>query len=113
MAKIRICTESKCQNAQTTQGYCRLHYLKNWKQLKEAAKKKAADKLNRYVEGICKKSPENYMGDIKKDLKSEKSFDRAADGGGFSEEIEQVLEDMGYQDDTTLDKLISNIKVQD
>ena len=37
MAKIRICKDEDCKNAATTAGFCRLHFLKNWKELKEKA----------------------------------------------------------------------------
>ncbi|MBI1910319.1 MAG: hypothetical protein HYS22_09160 [Deltaproteobacteria bacterium] len=111
--KIKICKEPGCSNSQTTQSYCRLHYLKNWKHLKEEVRKKAADRLNKYVEGICKKNPEGYVDAVKKDLRNEKSFGRSMDDNCPHDEIDEVLENMGYKDDSSVEQLISNIKIDD
>ncbi|OGQ22574.1 MAG: hypothetical protein A3I05_04450 [Deltaproteobacteria bacterium RIFCSPLOWO2_02_FULL_44_10] len=68
MARIRICKEDDCKNAATTSGYCRLHYLKNWKTIREEKQTKAADRLNKYVEGICKRNPDGYVEEIRKGI---------------------------------------------
>ena len=60
--RITICKEDTCNDMQIIQGYCRLHYLKNWRKIKEAecaAKKmsfadfikEASEKLKNRVEG--------------------------------------------------------------
>jgi len=109
--KIRICTEPDCKNVQTTKGYCRLHYLKNWKMLKDEARRKASERLNRYVEGICKKFPDRYLEVIRKDIREKSSFD---DGSGETmthDEVEGILEDLGYRDDESLDRILTQIKI--
>lgn len=70
MPRIKICKDKGCRNAQTTGGYCRLHYLQNWKKLKLEQKKKAAKNLNRYVESIMRRNPDRYLEEIKKDIRS-------------------------------------------
>jgi hypothetical protein len=108
--KIKICIESGCKNAQTTKDYCRLHYLKNWKILKEEEQKKAADRLNKYVEGICKKFPEKYVDVIRRDIRSDRTdFVGAPEDGepGSSEDLYGV----GFKDDDGIDRLITKIKL--
>jgi hypothetical protein len=110
MPKIKICTEPGCKNTQTTKHLCRLHYLKNWKKLKEESQKKAADRLNRYVEGLCKKNPERYMDQIRRDIRTGKG-----EGIGLDEPLADdsdiSFEDTGLKEEDNIDKLISHIKL--
>ena len=111
--KIKICIEEGCKNVQTTKDYCRLHYLKNWKKIKENQEKKAADRLNKYVEGICKKYPDRYMEVIRREIKSGKpdaqvAVDDAIAGGDLTDDL---FEELGIKDEDGLDKLLSNIKL--
>lgn len=109
MVKIKICIEEGCQNAQTTEKYCRLHYLKNWKKIREATQKKAADRLNNYVEGICKKHPDRYVDVIRREIKTGSGeIVKATDA--FGENMEEGL-DVVFHDDENLDQLLSRIKV--
>jgi hypothetical protein len=32
---IKICNETECKSAASTAGFCRYHYLKNWRRIKE------------------------------------------------------------------------------
>ncbi|MBI2982179.1 MAG: hypothetical protein HYY44_07820 [Deltaproteobacteria bacterium] len=109
-AQIKICTETGCRNVQTTRGYCRLHYLKNWKNLKQEAEKKASERLNRYVEGIVKKYPDRYMEMIRKDLRGKKEFEPFLDDP-TEEDVEGILEDIGAIDDESLEKMISQLRI--
>ena len=109
MVKIKICIEEGCKNAQTTEKYCRLHYLKNWKKIREETQKKAADRLNKYVDGICKKNPDRYVDVIRREIKTGSGeIVKATDEVG--DNMEEGL-DMGFQDDEVLDQLLSRIKV--
>lgn len=110
--RIKICKDKSCHNSQTTQGYCRLHYLRNWKLLKSKKKLDAAKKLNRYVEHMCKTYPNRYMEQIKKDLNSpnferfieeefgtEGSYDNVFNGLTYEEEIEHLIHDLKIEDE--------------
>lgn len=107
--KIKICIEEGCKNAQTTKDYCRLHYLKNWKRIKQAEQKKAADKLNKYVEGIVKKFPEKYVDVIRREIRT--------DRGDLQRAVDEPAEEadsygtFGGADEEGLDELISRIKL--
>ncbi len=116
MAKIKICMEEGCQNVQTTHGHCRLHYLKNWKKIKDEKQKKAADKLNKYVEGICKKSPDKYVDVIRREIRTgggdlAVASNQNSDGGGFESEFDEGVMTFGFQDDESVDKIMSRIKL--
>lgn len=107
--KIKICIEPGCKNASTTKDFCRLHYLKNWKGIKEAEQKKAADKLNKYVEGIVKKFPDRYVDVIRREIRTDRGdLQRAVDEP--SDEVESY-ENFAVADDEGLDRLISKIKL--
>jgi len=110
--KIKICKEEGCDNTQTTGGYCRLHYLKNWKKLKTKKQKKAATRLNKYIEGIVEKHPDRYMDVIKKEIRSP-HFDRISkeDQVQDMDDIYRIFNDPGYEGD--IEKLIRDLKVED
>jgi hypothetical protein len=112
MVQIKICIEPECKNAQTTENFCRLHYLKNWKRIKEATQKKAAEKLNKYVEGICEKSPDKYVDLIRRDLRSNKGeLVKGVDEQMTGDPAEVFFDDTGLHDDEAVDKLLSKIKI--
>lgn len=112
MAKIKICKEPGCHNAQTTSGYCRLHYLKNWKKIKHKQQRKSADRLNRYVESIVKQHPDHYLEVIKEDLRS-KNFEKLVEDR-YREELDElyhIFDDKTYEED--IEQLIKDLKVED
>jgi len=110
--KIKICIEPGCKNAQTTKDYCRLHYLRNWKKIKEANQKKAVDRLNKYVEGICKKYPDRYVEVIRREMKTGTGDYQKATDEAFEEANSDDIMSWGcFQDDDGIDKLLSQIKI--
>lgn len=100
--KIKICIEEGCHDPQTTKEYCRLHYLKHWREIKATEKRKAARRLNRYVEGIMRRNPEAYDERRSRDAYTDQSS---------TEEVEGLTEDLGYSDPDSLDEIINNIKL--
>ena len=110
--KIKRCIEAGCKNVQTSKDYCRLHYLKNWKRIREITQKKAADRLNKYVEGICKKYPDKYIDMIRREIRNGRGEQvRAADEGMGGDAPDTNVDDFSFQDDESLDKLLSHIKI--
>ena len=111
MAKIKICKGKGCHNAQTTEGFCRLHYLRSWKKLQAEKKKKAAKNLNRYVESILKRYPDRYVEQIKKDIRSKDFEDRIETE--FKPEADEpiVLFDPNASDEE-LEEIVHNLKVE-
>ena len=107
--KIKICVEPDCKNAQSTKDYCRLHYLKNWKKIKDGEQKKAVDRLNRYVDGICKKNPDRYAQVVRRELNEGKGDLMDESLSGDSQEA--GFDALGFHDDQGVDKLLSRLKV--
>ncbi len=105
--RVRVCKQENCTNPQTTQGFCRLHYLLNWKTLREEKEKRAQKNLDRYVE---------RMAGTKKPASGEEA-EEAAEGTQKSEEA-VFEEDFGEFVDVlsreeNLDKILNGIKVED
>jgi len=110
MARIKICREESCQNAATTKGYCRLHYLCRWKDIKKKERERAAKKLNRYIESVMRKSPGRYMDVIKEDLRSSKLDGTAEDVFGYRKEEDMLFNEPTYEEE--IEKLIEDLKIE-
>ena len=113
MAKraFKICGEDECRNQQTTMGYCRLHYLKNWRKIREKQKKKAATNLNKYVDHIMQKHPDNYVETIKHDLRHTTRFQQRADEFASGEDFHDVMGDVDMKEE--VEDVLDNLKVDD
>ncbi|MBI2027402.1 MAG: hypothetical protein HYS98_06345 [Deltaproteobacteria bacterium] len=71
---ILYCLEEECGQKASMEGYCRLHYLKNWKSIQLQKKLKKERKLNEYVDHIVHKYPHDYLRVIREDLASDKDL---------------------------------------
>lgn len=100
--KLKLCKENDCRNTPTTAGFCRLHYLKNWKNLKVEKKKKEVKNLNRYIDNILRNSPEEVSAS-KSDFGSEEVY--------FGDSVREVILSLGYRED--LDMMIDSIKIDE
>lgn len=69
-----VCREVACEGLSTTGGYCRMHYIKNWKKIKRKEIILKEKKLNQYIEELVAKYPDKYIEAIRQDLASEKDF---------------------------------------
>lgn len=108
--KVKLCKQKNCRNQATTSGYCRVHYLKNWKQIKEKQKKKAIKNLNKYIDHIMHKHPEGYMEVIKEDLRNFDQFSRKAEHYFSEDDFHDIMEELNVDD---VHKIIDNIKIDD
>ena len=95
-------------------GFCRLHYLKNWKKIKENEKKQAAKRLNAYIENLCENDPTSTPEQI-----GAKALAGMQDGSvdefireNFSDMQDALLpfDDMVYDED--VEKLIDGLKIE-
>ncbi len=107
--KIKICRESGCMTEQTTDGFCRLHYLKNWKKIRTEKKKKSLRSLNKYVDNIIKNDPDHYVDTLKENLRNPLDFGSASSSFFSRDDVDDVMEELGYKED--LDQMLDNIKV--
>lgn len=108
--KVRLCKEKGCNNASTTDGFCRFHYLKNWRVIKEKQKKKAVENLNKYIDHIMHKNPGGYVDAIREDLKNFDQFSKKAEKYFSEDEFHDVMDELGGED---IERIIDAIKVDD
>lgn len=109
--KIKLCKEQGCFNQATTAGFCRFHYLKNWKKLRVERQKKASKNLNRYIDNILRNDPDQALAKLKYDIRSEISFDASDDKGYYKDAVREAIEDLGLRED--LDHMIDSIKIDE
>ncbi|OGQ50244.1 MAG: hypothetical protein A3I09_02470 [Deltaproteobacteria bacterium RIFCSPLOWO2_02_FULL_47_10] len=109
MSRIRICKEENCHNVQTTGGYCRLHYLKNWKKIKQETSTRAAKRLSRYIDSICKEHPKKYLEVIKEDINSDK-FKKRDNTTDEVDELYRIFNEPTYEED--IERLIHDLKIE-
>jgi hypothetical protein len=93
-SKKKFCIQDKCKQQAVSNGYCRLHYIANWKHIRFDAQVKAERRLNAYVDRIAKKYPKDYLERIKEGLESEEKFKQTVeeldlDGDGDNPETER------------------------
>ena len=69
-----ICSIESCDEVRTTGEYCRYHYISKWKRIKKKERVLAEKRLNKYIEELTARYPEEYLEVIRRDLATEKSF---------------------------------------
>lgn len=109
MARIKICKEKDCHNTATTEGYCRLHYLRHWKKVRDQQREAAARRLNRYIERVCRENPQNYLEVIRKDLRDPNFGRDTADLFGMEDEDVGLLFNDG-EGDREIEEMIRKLK---
>ena len=72
--KKKFCDQADCERGAVSHGYCRLHYISNYKHIKFNNHVKAERRLNAYVDRLAKKYPKDYLERIKEGLESEDKF---------------------------------------
>ncbi|MCB9063443.1 MAG: hypothetical protein H6622_18105 [Halobacteriovoraceae bacterium] len=68
------CIEKGCDNPATTSGYCRLHYIANWTDIKERHEILSEGKLQSYIQDLVNKYPIKQIETILQDLSTDKKF---------------------------------------
>lgn len=100
-----VCREVACEGLVTSGGYCRLHYIKNWKKIKRKELILKEGKLNQYIEELVIKYPDKYIEAIRSDLASDKEFNKVI----HDLELDEAIDDFDV-DSESADHLIDNIK---
>jgi hypothetical protein len=108
--KVKLCKVKGCHNPATTMAHCRIHYLKNWRQIKEKQKKKAIENLNKYIDHIMRKNPDGYVDAIREDLKNHDQFNRKVENLFYDDEFHDVMDELGLDD---VERIIGSLKVDD
>jgi hypothetical protein len=68
------CLEKGCENPATTTGYCRYHYIGNWKDIKKKQRILEDGELQDYIDELVEKYPIKFVEGIITDLVDEKTF---------------------------------------
>jgi len=111
MARIRICKEKGCKDAATTDGFCRLHYLRNWKEIKDAKKEAGAKRLNRYIERVLRENPDDYLDIIRRDLERPDFEDSVVRALDFGEDSGASVEE--GDDENEIDRILRKLKIEE
>lgn len=106
-AKKKGCNHAECKSEAVTHGFCRLHYLANYKLMRLAAKVKAERRLNAYVDRLAKKYPADYLERIKEGLEDEEKFKQTV------EELELDSEGDHETEREYLEKFVRGVKNED
>lgn len=101
-----VCREVACELMATTGGYCRMHYIKNWKKVKRKEMILKERKLNHYIEELVSKYPDKYIEAIRQDLASEKDFAKVI----ADLEIEESVDDFETVETESAEEIVDNIK---
>lgn len=106
-ARKNRCREPGCEHEHLLSGFCRLHYIKNWRKIKRKEAILASGQLNNYVEELVSKYPDKYLDVIRQDLASEKEWAKVVidlelestdEEGAGDEDLEGVAENTGRRE---------------
>jgi hypothetical protein len=101
-----VCREVACEGLATSVGYCRLHYIKNWKKIKRKELILKEKKLNQYIEELVAKYPEKYIEAIRQDLENDKDFAKVI----YDLDLDEGIDDFDVEGGDSVDSLIDTIK---
>jgi hypothetical protein len=114
------CIEKGCDNIRTTQSYCRLHYLRNWKTIQKKKEILQEGKLQEYIEELISKYPPKYIEALLSDLSDDKEFYRVlnelnitSDFDFEEDEFENAVDDDGDDDDIGIETISTTLRYED
>jgi hypothetical protein len=105
LSDSEVCREIACEGLSTTAGYCRLHYIKNWRKIKRKEIILKEGKLNQYIEELVAKYPDKYIEAIRQDLATDKEFSKVISDLDLDESSDDF-----EGDGENVDALIDTIK---
>lgn len=100
-----VCREVACEGLATSGGYCRLHYIKNWKKIKRKELILKEKKLDQYIEELVAKYPDKYIEAIRQDLANDKDFAKVI----YDLDLDEGIDDFDSEGGDS-DSLIDTIK---
>lgn len=119
-AKNDECIEKGCDNIRTTQSYCRLHYLRNWKTIQKKRDILKEGKLQEYIEELISKYPPKYIEALLSDLSDDKEFYRVLNELNITsefefeeDEFENAVDDDDTDDDIGIETISSSLRYED
>lgn len=119
-AKNDECVEKGCDNIRTTQSYCRLHYLRNWKTIQKKRDILKEGKLQEYIEELISKYPPKYIEALLSDLSDDKEFYTVLNQLNITsefdfeeDEFENAADDDDDGDDIGIETISSSLRYED
>jgi hypothetical protein len=119
-AKNDECVEKGCDNIRTTQSYCRLHYLRNWKVIQKKREILKEGKLQEYIEELISKYPTKYIEALLSDLSDDKEFYTVLNQLNITSEFDfeedelvNVDDDDDDGDDIGIETISSSLRYED
>jgi hypothetical protein len=119
-AKNDECIEKGCDNIRTTQSYCRLHYLRNWKVVQKKRDILKEGKLQEYIEELISKYPVKYIEALLSDLSDDKEFYKVLNELNITsefdfeeEDFENAADDDDGDDDIAIETISSSLRYED
>jgi hypothetical protein len=100
-----VCREVACEGLATSVGYCRMHYIKNWKKIKRKEVILKEGKLNQYIEELVAKYPDKYIEAIRQDLANDKDFAKVI----YDLDLDESADDFDVEGES-LDTIVGDIK---
>ncbi|MES2527563.1 MAG: hypothetical protein V4598_10765 [Bdellovibrionota bacterium] len=114
------CIEKGCDNIRTTQSYCRLHYLRNWKVVQKKRDILKEGKLQEYIEELLSKYPTKYIEALLSDLSDDKDFYTVLNQLNITsefdfeeDEFENAVDDDDDGDDIGIETISSSLRYED
>lgn len=100
-----VCREVACEGLATSAGYCRMHYIKNWKKIKRKEVILKEGKLNQYIEELVAKYPDKYIEAIRQDLANDKDFAKVI----YDLDLDESVDDFDVEGES-IDAIVGDIK---
>lgn len=104
-----VCREVACDGLSILSGYCRLHYIKNWKKIKRKDVILRERKLNQFIEELIAKYPEKYIEAISEDLANDKEFAKVIHDLDLDESVDD-FEGEGEAEESLIDNIKRDIE---
>ncbi len=104
---IKLCIEPGCSNQQTTLGYCRVCYFKNWKLIKKLESKIDGD-IGEYLSKMADKHPDDLDDVLREEVGVSLTNEEVPD---FEESFTEYLD--GLNTDEGFEEVISTLTLED
>ncbi|MFH1728643.1 MAG: hypothetical protein ABIA04_09525 [Pseudomonadota bacterium] len=107
---ISLCKIPNCGNQAFHKGFCRLHYLKEWKVVKKQEGESLEVNLDDFIEKLKIKYPKDFLDILKQATKNSENLNKRLKEI-YNKKIEADEDFSMYDED--IEAILKNIKVED
>ena len=101
-----ICREVACEALATNLGYCRMHYVKNWRRVQRKEALLREGRLNQFISELLVKYPMKYIEALRADLADNKLFTKVIQ----DLELAEAVEEGESQEDESIEGIVDSIR---